>query len=43
MDVEGIADAQMILEAEILPNVREPEGPFGEVSGYTPPARTAGL
>lgn len=34
MDVEGIADAQMILEAEILPNVREPEGPFGEVSGY---------
>lgn len=34
VDVEGIADAQMILEAEILPNVREPEGPFGEVSGY---------
>ncbi len=32
--VEGIADAQMILEAEILPHVREPEGPFGEVSGY---------
>lgn len=32
--VEGIADAQMILEAEILPCVREPEGPFGEVSGY---------
>ena len=32
--VEGIADAQMILEAEILPFVREPEGPFGEVSGY---------
>ncbi|MCQ2444382.1 MAG: UbiD family decarboxylase [Mailhella sp.] len=34
VDVEGIADAQMILEAEILPGVREPEGPFGEVSGY---------
>lgn len=32
--VEGIADAQMILEGEILPHVREPEGPFGEVSGY---------
>jgi len=32
--VEGIADAQMIIEAEILPHVREPEGPFGEVSGY---------
>ena len=24
----------MIMEAEILPHVREPEGPFGEVSGY---------
>jgi len=24
----------MIMEAEILPYVREPEGPFGEVSGY---------
>lgn len=32
--VEGIADAQIIMEAEILPNIREPEGPFGEVSGY---------
>ncbi len=32
--VEGIAEAQMIMEAEILPHVREPEGPFGEVSGY---------
>ncbi len=32
--VEGIADAQMIIEGEILPHVREPEGPFGEVSGY---------
>ena len=32
--VEGIADAQLIMEAEILPHVREPEGPFGEVSGY---------
>ncbi|MDR0576795.1 MAG: UbiD family decarboxylase [Candidatus Accumulibacter sp.] len=31
---EGIADAQLIMEAEILPHVREPEGPFGEVSGY---------
>ena len=34
VDVEGIAEAQMIMEAEILPYVREPEGPFGEVSGY---------
>ncbi|GHU33506.1 hypothetical protein AGMMS50256_25550 [Betaproteobacteria bacterium] len=31
---EGIADAQLIIEAEILPHLREPEGPFGEVSGY---------
>lgn len=31
---EGIADAQVIMEGEILPYVREPEGPFGEVSGY---------
>lgn len=34
MDVEGLADAEMVMEAEILPHVREPEGPFGEVSGY---------
>jgi 2,5-furandicarboxylate decarboxylase 1 len=32
--VEGIADAQLIIEGEILPGVREPEGPFGEVGGY---------
>lgn len=32
--VEGIADAQLVIEAEILPEIREPEGPFGEVSGY---------
>lgn len=34
VDVEGIAEAQVVIEAEILPTVREPEGPFGEVSGY---------
>ena len=32
--VEGLADAQFILEAEMLPEVREPEGPFAEVTGY---------
>ena len=32
--VEGIADAELIIEAEILPHIREPEGPFGEVTGY---------
>lgn len=32
--VEGIANAQLVIEAELLPNIRVPEGPFGEVSGY---------
>lgn len=32
--VEGIADAQFILEAELLPEAREPEGPFAEMTGY---------
>jgi 2,5-furandicarboxylate decarboxylase 1 len=32
--VEGLAEAQFILEAEMLPEVRELEGPFGEVTGY---------
>ena len=31
---EGLADAQFIIEGELLPHVRESEGPFGEVSGY---------
>lgn len=34
VDVEGVADAQYIIEGEILPYTREPEGPFGEVTGY---------
>ncbi|VEF46764.1 3-octaprenyl-4-hydroxybenzoate carboxy-lyase [Bacillus freudenreichii] len=34
VDVEGIADAQYIIEAEILPHVRENEGPAAEVTGY---------
>lgn len=34
VEVEGLADAQFILEAEMLPEVREPEGPFAEVTGY---------
>ncbi len=32
--VEGLADAQFILECEMLPEIREPEGPFAEVTGY---------
>jgi 2,5-furandicarboxylate decarboxylase 1 len=32
--VEGIANAQVIIEGEIVAGTREKEGPFGEVSGY---------
>ncbi len=32
--VEGIANAQFIIEGKILPEVREPEGPYAEVTGY---------
>lgn len=34
VDVEGVANAQFIIEGEILPHIREDEGPFGEVAGY---------
>jgi len=34
VDVEGVANAQFIIEAEIVPHEREDEGPFGEVAGY---------
>ncbi len=33
------ADAEILIEAEIVPNVREPEGPFGEFTGYYGPER----
>lgn len=32
--VEGVANAQFIIEAEIMPDLREEEGPFAEVAGY---------
>jgi len=32
------ATAEIVLEGEIPPNVREPEGPFGEYTGYMGPA-----
>ena len=32
--VEAVAEAQFVLEGEILPRVREPEGPAAEVTGY---------
>lgn len=34
VDVPAFADAQFVIEAEIIPNVRAPEGPFAEVTGY---------
>lgn len=34
VDVPAYADAQFVIEAEILPGVREAEGPFAEVTGY---------
>ena len=35
------ADAEIVIEAEILPNIREPEGPFGEWTGHTSGRTTA--
>ncbi|NMM26932.1 MAG: UbiD family decarboxylase [Glaciimonas sp.] len=34
IDVPAYADAQFVIEAEILPGVREWEAPFAEVTGY---------
>ncbi len=34
VNAPAFADAQFVIEAEILPNIREPEGPFAEVTGY---------
>jgi 2,5-furandicarboxylate decarboxylase 1 len=34
VDVEGIADAQYIIEGKILPEIREWEGPAAEVTDY---------
>src|SRR6266480_3931080 len=38
VDLEVPATAEIIIEGTVLPNVREVEGPFGEVSGYYTPA-----
>ena len=32
--VEAFANAQFVIEGRILPGVREPEGPYAEVTGY---------
>ncbi|MBI2880165.1 MAG: UbiD family decarboxylase [Candidatus Tectomicrobia bacterium] len=34
IDLEVPADAEIVLEGELLPNRREKEGPFGEFTGY---------
>lgn len=33
------ADAEVVIEGEVVPNVLEPEGPFGEWPGYIGPQR----
>ncbi|HEY7220968.1 MAG TPA: UbiD family decarboxylase [Candidatus Binatia bacterium] len=33
-DVDVPAHAEIVIEGKVLPNVREPEGPCGETSGY---------
>lgn len=38
VDLEVPATAEIIIEGMVLPNVREDEGPFGEVSGYYTPS-----
>lgn len=37
VDLEVPSTAEIVIEGTILPNVREEEGPFGEVSGYYTP------
>lgn len=34
VDVEAIANAQFVIEGRILPEIREAEGPYAEVTGY---------
>jgi 2,5-furandicarboxylate decarboxylase 1 len=34
VDVEAFANAQFVIEGRILPNLRELEGPYAEVTGY---------
>ncbi|HWO40910.1 MAG TPA: UbiD family decarboxylase [Candidatus Eisenbacteria bacterium] len=38
VDLEVPATAEIVIEGTVLPNIREQEGPFGEVSGYYTPA-----
>ena len=41
IDVEVPAEAEFVLEGEILANVHEDEGPFGEYTGYSTNRSTA--
>lgn len=34
VDVPAFANSQFVIEAEVLPGLREDEGPFGEVTGF---------
>ena len=34
VDLEVPATAEIVVEGKVLPNVREPEGPFGEFTGF---------
>ncbi|WP_096435160.1 UbiD family decarboxylase [Alteribacter populi] len=34
VDLEVLAEAEIVLEGKMVPNIREPEGPFGELAGY---------
>jgi 2,5-furandicarboxylate decarboxylase 1 len=38
VDLEVPATAEIIIEGTVLPNIRDVEGPFGEVSGYYTPS-----
>jgi UbiD family decarboxylase len=38
IDLEVPATAEIVIEGTVLPNVRDVEGPFGEVSGYYTPS-----
>lgn len=38
VDIEVPATAEIVIEGTVLPNIREEEGPFGEVSGYYTPS-----
>jgi len=43
VDLEVPATAEIVIEGTVLPNVRDVEGPFGEVSGYYTPSNAKPL